>query len=90
MITRTEAIVAGIGASIAYLIGAAIPLLITIFLASDVEAWAILLAVAVSLVVTSVVGARAGHMHVGRTVARTLVVGFGTLTTSYLLGRLIF
>lgn len=90
VITRTEAIVAGIGASIAYLIGAAIPLLITIFLASDVEAWAILLAVAVSLVVTSVVGARAGHMHVGRTVARTLVVGFGTLTTSYLLGRLIF
>jgi VIT1/CCC1 family predicted Fe2+/Mn2+ transporter len=44
----------------------------------------------VSLIVTSVVGARTGQMHVGRTVARTLAVGLGTLAISYALGQLIF
>ena len=90
VITRTDAIVAGAGASIAYLIGAAVPLLITVFAPVAIEAWAIVAAVAVSLVVTSVVGARTGHMHVGRTVVRTLAVGLGTLAISYGLGRLIF
>jgi VIT1/CCC1 family predicted Fe2+/Mn2+ transporter len=90
VITRTEAVVAGVGASIAYLLGAAIPLLITIFAPVAIEAWAILAAVAVSLIVTSIIGARTGHMHVGRTVVRTLAVGLGTLATSYALGQLIF
>jgi vacuolar iron transporter family protein len=89
-LTRTHAIVAGIGASVAYLIGASIPLLITIFAPVAIEAWAIVAAVAVSLVVTSVVGARTGNMHVGRTIARTLAVGLGTLAISYALGQLIF
>ena len=90
VITRTDAILAGVGASIAYFIGAAIPLAITLFAPVAIEAWAILAAVAVSLVVTSVVGARTGQMHVGRTVARTLVVGLGTLAISYALGSLLF
>jgi VIT1/CCC1 family predicted Fe2+/Mn2+ transporter len=90
VITPIDAIVAGVGAAVAYLIGAAIPLLITIFAPVAIEAWAILAAVAVSLVVTSVVGARTGRMHVGRTVARTLAVGLGTLVVSYALGQLIF
>jgi len=90
VITRTHAIVAGVGASVAYLIGAGIPLLITIFAPVAIEAWAIVAAVAVSLVVTSVVGARTGQMRVGRTVARTLAVGLGTLAISYTLGQLIF
>jgi VIT1/CCC1 family predicted Fe2+/Mn2+ transporter len=90
VITPIDAIVAGVGAGVAYVIGAAIPLLITIFAPVAIEAWAILAAVAVSLVVTSVVGARTGRMHVGRTVARTLAVGLGTLVVSYALGRLIF
>jgi VIT1/CCC1 family predicted Fe2+/Mn2+ transporter len=89
-ITRTDAIVAGVGASVAYLLGAAIPLLITVFAPVAIEAWAIVAAVALSLVVTSIVGARTGNMHVGRTVARTLAVGLGTLTVSYALGQLIF
>src|SRR5262245_46688134 len=89
-ITRTDAIVAGVGASIAYFFGAAIPLAITVFAPVAIEAWAIVVAVAVSLVVTSIVGARTGQMHLGRTIARTLVVGLGTLTISYALGRLLF
>ena len=89
-LTRTDAIVAGVGASIAYLIGAAVPLTITVFAPVAIEAWAIVAAVAISLVVTSVVGARTGNMHVGRTVVRTLAVGLGTLAVSYGLGQLIF
>jgi VIT1/CCC1 family predicted Fe2+/Mn2+ transporter len=90
VITRTQGIVAGVGAAVAYLLGAAIPLLITVFAPVAIEAWAIVVAVAVSLVVTSVVGARTGHMHVGRTVARTLAVGLGTLAVSYAVGQLLF
>ncbi len=89
-ITRTDAIVAGLGASIAYLLGAAVPLLITIFAPVTIEAWAIVVAVAISLVVTSVVAARTGNMHVGPTLARTLAVGLGSLAISYGLGQLIF
>ncbi len=90
VITRTDAIVTGVGASIAYLIGAAIPLLITVLAPVAIEAWAIVAAVAASLFVTSVVGARTGQMNLGRTVARTLVVGLGTLSISYALGQIIF
>jgi vacuolar iron transporter family protein len=90
VITTTHAIVTGLGASIAYGIGAAIPLLITVFAPVAIEAWAIVVVVVVSLVVTSLVGARTGQMHVGRTLARTLAVGLGTMTISYAVGRLIF
>ncbi len=90
VITPTRAIVTGVGAAIAYLIGAAIPLLITVFAPVAIEAWAIFVAVAVSLVVTSVVGAQTGHMPVARTVARTLAVGLGTLAVSFAVGQLIF
>ena len=90
VITTSDAIVAGVGASVAYLIGASIPLLITVLAPVAIEAWAIFAAVAVSLVVTSIVGARTGHMRVGRTLARTLAVGLGTLAVSYALGQLIF
>jgi VIT1/CCC1 family predicted Fe2+/Mn2+ transporter len=89
-VTRTDAIVAGAGASIAYLLGASIPFLITVFAPVAIEAWAIVAAVAVSLVVTSIVGARTGNMHVGRTVVRSLAVGLGTMAISYTLGQLIF
>lgn len=89
-ITITDAVVAGLGGSIAYLVGAAIPLLITLFAPVAIETWAIVVAVALSLVVTSVVGARTGNMHVGRTVVRTLAVGLTTVTISFAVGQLIF
>lgn len=90
VISRRDAIVAGFGALIAYLIGASIPLAITALAPVAIETWAIVMAVAISLVVTSVVGARAGQMDVTRTVARTLVVGLGTIAISYALGQLLF
>ncbi len=89
-VTRTEAVVVAVGASIAYLVGASVPLFITLFAPCAIEAWAIFVAVVVELVVTSIIGAWAGHMHMGRTMVRTLVVGLGTLLISYALGQLIF
>ena len=50
----------------------------------------ILVAVLVSLTVTSIVGARTGRMNMRRTLTRMLVVGIGTLTVSYLVGKLVF
>ena len=90
VISPLESIVVGAGASVAYALGASIPLLITILVPAAVEGWAIVAAVVVSLVVTSIVGARSGQMDVGRTVVRTLAVGIGTLAVSYAVGLVVF
>ena len=89
-ISLSDAVLAGVGASVAFAIGAAMPLAITIFVPAAMETWLIAAAVIVSLVVTSLVGARTGHMHVGRTLARTLAVGIGTMVVSFAVGRLVF
>ncbi len=86
---RSQPIWTGVQAALAFAAGAAIPLLITIFVPVAIETWAILLAVAVSLVVTSTVAARAGGTAVWRTAVRTLTVGIGTLVISFGVGLLL-
>ena len=88
--SRADVVRAGVGSAVAYALGAAIPLVITLTVPVGVETWAILVAVLVSLTVTSIVGARTGRMNVRRTLTRTLVVGFGTMAVSYLVGKLVF
>jgi VIT1/CCC1 family predicted Fe2+/Mn2+ transporter len=88
--SRAEAVLAGIGSTIAYALGAIVPLLITLTVPVRVEAPAIVLSALVSLTLTSIIGARTGHMKLGRTLMRTLFVGLWTMGISYLLGRLIF
>jgi VIT1/CCC1 family predicted Fe2+/Mn2+ transporter len=56
----------------------------------SVESWAIALAAAVSLALTSLVATRLGRLSAPRTLVRTLAVGLGTMTVSYLVGRLLF
>lgn len=90
VITTSDTVRTGVGSAIAYALGAAIPLLITVFVPYRIETWAIATAALVSLVVTSVIGARTGHMSVIRTLVRTLAVGVGTLLVSYLVGRTFF
>ncbi len=90
VISVSDALIAGVGASVAYAMGAAIPLLITIFVPAAIETWLIAMAVVVSLLVTSIIGARTGRMHVGRTVARTLTIGIGTMAISFAVGQLVF
>ena len=88
--SRADVVRAGAGSVVAYALGAAIPLLITLTAPVTAEARTILVAVLVSLTVTSIVGARTGHMNLRRTLTRTLVVGISTMGVSYLVGKLLF
>lgn len=88
--SRAATVRAGIGSAIAYLLGAAIPLIVTVVVPATVESSLILAAVFVSLIVTSGIGARTGHMNLLRTLARALTVALGTMAVSYLAGNLIF
>lgn len=88
--SRAQVLLTGICSAIAYALGAAIPFVMTFYLPVAIEAWVIALAVFVSLTVVSLVGARAGHMNVPRTVFRALTVGAITILVSYLVGELAF
>jgi VIT1/CCC1 family predicted Fe2+/Mn2+ transporter len=90
IMSRAETVRAGVGSAVAYLLGAAIPLIVTVVVPAAVESSLIVAAVFVSLVVTSGIGARTGHMNLPRTLARALTVGLGTMAVSYLVGKLIF
>ena len=90
VISTSDTVRTGVGSALAYAVGAAIPLLITLFVPYQVEKWAIAAAVMVSLIVTSIVGARTGHTNVRRTLLRTLAVGVGTMLVSYSVGQLVF
>jgi VIT1/CCC1 family predicted Fe2+/Mn2+ transporter len=87
--SRAETARAGIGSAIAYLLGAAIPLGVTVAVPVSIESWFILGTVFVSLIVTSGIGARTGHMSLSRTLSRTLTVGLATMGVSYLVGKLV-
>jgi VIT1/CCC1 family predicted Fe2+/Mn2+ transporter len=87
---RAAPVWAGVSACLAYAAGAAVPLLITVSVSVDVEAWAIFAAVTVSLALTSLLATRLGHLSVSRTLVRTLAVGLGTMAVSYLVGRALF
>ena len=88
--SRGDVVRAGIGSTVAYALGAAVPLVITLTVRATAEAWAIFVAALLSLTLTSIVGARTGRMNVRRTLTRTLVVGVWTMGVSYLVGKLVF
>jgi VIT1/CCC1 family predicted Fe2+/Mn2+ transporter len=79
----------GVGAGLAYMIGALVPLLIAYFAPVDIELWAILAAVVITLVLSSAVAARAGELMPRRMLVRTLIVGVLTLAVSYAAGELL-
>lgn len=88
--SRAEVLFTGIGSSLAYALGAAIPFAMTFYLPVNIETWVILLAVLVSLTLISIIGAQAGHMNAPKTIVRTLVVGALTVSISYLVGETAF
>jgi VIT1/CCC1 family predicted Fe2+/Mn2+ transporter len=77
------------GAALAYMAGAAVPLLITYFAPVAIEPPAITAAVIIALALSSLVAARAGEMTTRRMLARTLIVGALTMAVSYLAGELL-
>ena len=90
IMSRAQTLRAGIGSAIAYLLGAAIPLTVTVVVPTSVDRSLIFAAAVVSLIVTSSVGARSGRTNLPRTLVRTLAVGIGTMAASYLVGTLVF
>ena len=81
---------AGVESTIAFAIGAGVPVLITFLAPVRVETWAILAAVVVSLVLTSLVAAAVGRLSAVRMLVRSLIVGLGTMAVSYLAGLAFF
>lgn len=79
----------GVGAGLAYMVGALVPLLITYFAPVDVETWAILVAVTITLVLSSLIASRTAELMPRRMLLRTLTVGILTMTVSYGAGELL-
>ena len=90
VMSPTQPVVEGVSAGIAFALGAAVPLAITLIVSTAVESWAIFVAALVSLTLTSLVASGAGELSVRRTLLRTLTVGLGTLAVSYVAGRALF
>lgn len=85
-----DTVLAGIGGALAFGLGALIPLVITLLFPVGIEATAIVVAVVLSLSLTSIVTARLGEAPLWRTLLRSLLVGVGTLLVSYAVGSLLF
>lgn len=79
-------LVAGISSGLAFAVGAGIPLLITVLAPLRLDAIAVLIAVVLSLTLTSIIAARSSYMSAPRTIIRSLVVGLGTMLVSYVAG----
>ena len=90
LISRAEVVISGIGSALAFGLGAAVPFAIAYYLPVSVEMWVIVFSVLLSLSLISIVGARAGHMDVSRTILRTLLVASVTIVVSYLVGQIAF
>lgn len=73
-------------AGIAFLLGAAVPLLVTRLVPGPMEVWAILAAALISLSLTAMVVARTSRIPVSRMLLRSLAVGVGTMALSYIAG----
>lgn len=90
LMTPMAPVWSGVSAAIAFMLGAAIPLLITWLVPVQIEDTVIVVAVIASLTLTSIIAARAGHLVLRRVLLRSLAVGIGTMSVSYLAGLAFF
>ncbi|WP_246197041.1 VIT1/CCC1 transporter family protein [Ornithinibacter aureus] len=88
--SRTAPLLAGLQTTIAFTIGALVPLLITWFVPLAIETTLIVVAVVVSLCLTSLVAAGVGRLSALHMMIRSLTVGLGTMGASYLAGAVFF
>lgn len=82
-------ILTGISAGLSFAVGASIPLLITTLAPISLDAIAVLIAVVVSLTLTSIIAAKSSYMSAPRTIVRSLIVGLGTMGISFLAGSVL-
>jgi vacuolar iron transporter family protein len=83
---RPGPVIVAAASGVAFAIGAAVPLLSALLAPDDRRALVTFLAVALSLGVTSYIVARAGGTPIGRTIARTVVLGLLTMTITLIGG----
>lgn len=88
--SRTAPLLAGLQTTIAFTVGALVPLLITWFVPLAIETTLIVVAVVVSLCLTSIIAAGVGRLSALRMMIRSLTVGLGTMGASYLAGLVFF
>jgi VIT1/CCC1 family predicted Fe2+/Mn2+ transporter len=86
----TAPLLSGAQTTLAFMIGAAVPMLITYFVPLAIETTLIVVAVIVSLCLTSLVAAGLGRLSAVRMLMRSLAVGLGTMGISYLAGLAFF
>jgi VIT1/CCC1 family predicted Fe2+/Mn2+ transporter len=79
----------GATAGLAFLLGAAVPLLVTALVPGPLETWAIVAAAVLSLSLTAWITARSARTPVRRILMRSLGVAVGTLAISYVAGLLL-
>lgn len=84
---RAEPVWAGAIGGGAYAIGALVPVLINYFAPVRIEAWAILTAMLIAFVMTSVIGSRVGRMQARSMLTRSITVGACTLIGSYVVAE---
>ncbi|UOE43038.1 VIT1/CCC1 transporter family protein [Agromyces larvae] len=87
---RSAPLVEALAGAVAFTLGAAVPFVMVSVFPAALEAWAVAVAAALSLVVTAIVGARSGGTSIVRGVLRTLSIGVGTMAVSYVSGLLLF
>jgi vacuolar iron transporter family protein len=85
---RARPVIVAVSSGLAFAFGAAVPLLTALLAPDDLRALVTFVAVALSLAATSYVVARAGGTAIGRTIARTVVVGILTMTITLIGGSL--
>lgn len=90
LMTPAAPIWSGVSGAIAFMLGASVPLLITWLFPVAVEDTVIVIAVILSLTLTSIIAARAGHLVLRKVLVRSLTVGIGTMAVSYVAGLLLF
>ncbi|MGC3994459.1 MAG: VIT1/CCC1 transporter family protein [Propionicimonas sp.] len=84
--TRWDPWVAALWSGLGFLLGAAVPVLVSLLIPGAWMDEFILLAVVVSLAVTGFVLSRLGHTRVAATLVRSVLIGLASLGASYLLG----
>lgn len=87
--TVAGAIATAAWAAIAFLVGAAVPILISVAAPGTWRDEYTVLAVAAALAVTSVVLARLGHTRIWQTLLRSVLIGLAALGSSYLVGSVL-
>ena len=86
----TAPLLSGAQTSLAFAVGALVPLLITYYVPLAIEDTLIVVAVIISLTLTSLVAAGVGRLSALRMMMRSLAVGLGTMGVSYLAGLAFF